>query len=280
MTGDVHVIDLAFQGIEQVVAAFAVEADEGLVLVETGPHSSYERLEAGLGELGFRVRDVADILLTHIHFDHAGAAWAIAASAGATVHVHPRGAKHLIDPERLYASATRIYGEAAMRTLWGEMRGIPERQVRVWEDGHRDRLRGLDVRALHTPGHATHHIAWIVGGAVFLGDVGGVQIGQGPIEPPCPPPDIHLDDWRASIERLRPLCRGRSAYLTHFGRVDQPLPHLTHLRARIDAWETEAERLLAGGEGNEEHKGEGETHTGFRVMVHGYRLKDTCPTKN
>ena len=247
MSRRVHVVDLEFQGLGEVIAAFLVEGGgERVVLVETGPHSCYGALRAGVKRAGFAMGDVSDVLLTHIHFDHAGAAWAVARDApGATVHVHPAGARHLVDPERLYGSATRIYGEAAMAMLWGEMHGIDEARVRTWKHGEGDSVGGLDVTAYHTPGHAKHHIAWRVGEAAFYGDAGGVRIGGGPVEPPCPPPDIDLAVWRGSIGVLGGELAGGRAFLTHFGVVDRPRRHLTTLRSVLDAWEEKARALLS-----------------------------------
>ena len=114
----VHIIDLHFQ-MDHTIASFVVETAEGPVVIETGPHSVYPQLVSGLQKLGYQPADVKHVLLTHIHFDHAGAAWAFA-EQGATVYVHPRGWKHLQDPTRLYNSAKRIYQDQ-METLWGDM---------------------------------------------------------------------------------------------------------------------------------------------------------------
>ena len=122
----VNTIDLKFLGARAAVAAFAVPDENGFTLVECGPFSTNDNLLAGLAEAGIDPSEVHTLLLTHIHFDHAGAAWWWA-RRGVTVYVHPRGRKHLVDPGRLYASAARIYGEARMEELWGRMERIPPR---------------------------------------------------------------------------------------------------------------------------------------------------------
>ncbi len=234
---DVHTVDLHFQGTPQVIACYVIEATGGLVIVDPGPYSTWDRLTVGLDRLGYRVEDVRHVLLTHIHFDHAGAAWAFA-QRGAQIHVHPLGYGHLLNPARLWRSAARIYGDAAMETLWGEMQPVGEARLGTWSDGETTRLGGLSVTAHHSPGHAKHHIAWQVGGeALFLGDVGGVRIERGPVEPPCPPPDIDIEAWRGSIARLRGVKGVSGLYPTHFGRLRiEANLHFDELLGKIDRW--------------------------------------------
>jgi glyoxylase-like metal-dependent hydrolase (beta-lactamase superfamily II) len=228
----IHVIDLHFQT-AQTIAAFVVETSAGPVLVETGPHSVFESLRAGLATIGYQPSDIQHVLLSHIHFDHAGAAWALA-ELGATIYVHPAGYQHLQDPTKLYQSAKRIYGDA-MESLWGDMRVI-EAEHLVAVD-HRQVITVGDHRfqAWHTPGHASHHIAWQTSEAIFTGDVAGVRIGNGPAMPPCPPPDIFLEAWFDSIDTLRQLAPAR-LYLTHFGPVEEVSAHLDQLQHGLRTW--------------------------------------------
>jgi len=228
----IHIIDLHFQT-DHSIASFLVETNDGPVIVETGPHSTYPKLVEGLARHGYKPSDVKHVLLTHIHFDHAGAAWAFARE-GATVYVHPKGYRHLHDPEKLYNSAKRIYGDM-METLWGLMEGIPETQMKAVE--HEDVLEigGKRFIAHHTPGHAVHHIAWQLDDVIFTGDVAGCKIEPGPVVPPCPPPDINLEDWYDSIELLRNL-NPQTLYLTHYGPVTDIDPHLNALIAVLKDW--------------------------------------------
>ncbi len=244
-TGTVHTIDLIFMGHEQVIACYVIEAGDGLLLVDPGPETCFERLKIGLRDLGFDLPDVSDVLLTHIHFDHAGAAWRLA-DVGAIVHVHPLGLRHLEDPSRLWDSAARIYGEEGMESLWGQMRPIPGDQLRAWEQAETRRIGGLAVQALHTPGHAKHHIAWRVADDLFLGDVGGVRIDGGPVEPPCPPPDIDIDLWKDSLVRLGNLPDLRRAYRSHYGGFDGSLlPQACQQLARaLETWVSYYEKSL------------------------------------
>lgn len=235
----IHTIDLGFLGLEEAIAAFLVETDNGLALIETGPSTTFSALERGLGHLGVSVKDIMHVFLTHIHFDHAGAAWAFA-QAGATIYVHPVGKPHLEQPGKLYDSARKIYG-AQMEALWGAMEPIPAERLYAAEHGETLHCGDLSLTAWHTPGHATHHIAWEVScpgadAVVFTGDVAGVMpIPGGFVAPPCPPPDIHVEDWRSSIQRLRDLS-AQVLYLTHFGRVEDKIQHLDQLEQNLLAW--------------------------------------------
>jgi glyoxylase-like metal-dependent hydrolase (beta-lactamase superfamily II) len=227
--GGVQVLDLHF-GSDGTIAAFLLASHDGPLLVETGPDSTYPALQKALREAGTASEAVRHVLLTHIHLDHAGAAWQLA-RLGATVYVHPVGAPHLADPSRLLVSARRIYGDQ-MDSLWGRLEPIPPERLRVVEDGEVLHFGNLDVEAVHTPGHANHHIAYRTDGVVFTGDVGGVRIHGGPVVPPCPPPDIDLEAWRASLSRLRSL-RPDTLYLTHFGAVHDPKTHIDRLEQTL-----------------------------------------------
>lgn len=229
----IHTIDLQFLGIPEAIAAFAIETSQGVVLVETGPYSTFQRLQQGLQEKGLKVSDVRHVLLTHIHFDHAGAAWALAAQ-GAKVCVHPVGAQHLAHPEKLVASARRIYQED-MDRLWGAMEPIAKQQLESVAHQQEIVIGDTIFRAWHTPGHAVHHIAWQLGDVLFTGDVAGVRIRQGMVEPPCPPPDIHVEDWQQSIRLIRNLSP-RILYLTHFGSVADIALHLDALEKNLLDW--------------------------------------------
>ena len=229
----IHVLDTRWQGQEGVIAVFALPHEGGVALVEAGPEVAFPRVVAELRALGYALQDVTDVFLTHIHLDHAGAAWRFA-EAGARIHVHPRGYRHLADPSRLVASARRIYGER-MEALWGRMEAVPENRLVAVRDGERVRVGGRTLVAHETPGHAKHHHAWALEDAVFTGDVAGVRLGGGPVLPPCPPPDIELEAWQASIAKLRALPAG-TLYLTHFGVYRDKGPVLEELKARLSDW--------------------------------------------
>src|SRR5207244_3211377 len=134
--------------------------------------------------------DVRHVFLSHIHFDHAGAAWRFAGTA--TVYVHPRGAPHLIDPTKLVESATRIFGDD-MERLWGKIAPVPAARVKILEDNEVVRVPPFEIRAIATPGHASHHHVYHWDDNIFGGDIAGVRIGNGPPIPPFVPPELHVD---------------------------------------------------------------------------------------
>ncbi len=230
----VKIIDLHFQQQTGVIAAFLVETPVGPVLIETGPYSTFPALEEGLRQHGYRPADVQHVFITHIHLDHAGAAWAFA-KHGATIYLHPLGVPHLHKPEKLLSSAKRIYQDE-MDSLWGDMQPIPTRQLRAVKDKKKISIGKVAFRARHTPGHANHHVAWEVNDFAFTGDVAGVRIGEnGPAMPPCPPPDINIETWLASLHYLR-TRRYKALYLTHFGEVNSVKSHFTELEGRLLNW--------------------------------------------
>jgi glyoxylase-like metal-dependent hydrolase (beta-lactamase superfamily II) len=233
----IHTLDLGFLNLENAIAVFVVEGPQGLALIEAGPASTLPHLETALGQNGWQMADFQHVFLSHIHFDHAGAAWAFA-EKGARIYVHPKGLPHLAAPEKLYNSARQIYGDQ-MDVLWGEMRPISEHLLTAPEHGSVTDACGLHFTAWYTPGHAVHHIAWEVADGdervLFTGDVAGVKIGSGPVMPPCPPPDIHVEDWQASIRLMRELPV-ETMYLTHFGKITDKQNHLSQLEERLLSW--------------------------------------------
>ena len=233
------ILDLQFQGFSGAVAAFLLADGDDLVLVETGPGSTLPALRAALQAAGRDIAELTHVVVTHIHLDHAGAAGAVLREAPrARLYVHPAGAPHLVDPSKLMASAARIYGDA-MERLWGAFEPVPAARLTTLGDGDAIPFgRGRRLVALHTPGHASHHVALHDPelGDVYTGDVAGVRLANAPyVRPPTPPPDIDLDAWRASIARLRALD-ARRLLLTHFGAVTDVAWHLDELTVRLFDW--------------------------------------------
>jgi glyoxylase-like metal-dependent hydrolase (beta-lactamase superfamily II) len=246
----VHVFDTRQLGRPGIIAATALETDDGLVLFDTCPESTFENLTGQIQGAGFAAADVRHVFLSHIHFDHAGAAWRFA-KLGATIYVHPRGAPHLIDPSRLIDSATRIYG-GEMEKLWGQFAPIAEQSVRILQDMDVVRVGPLEVRAIATPGHASHHHIYQWEDNVFGGDVAGVRLGGGPPVPPFVPPELHIESWQESIEKIRAL-NAKKLYLPHFGLVQGPVSaHLDALGERIDRWAIWFRDRIRAGLGDEQ----------------------------
>ncbi|HUO74155.1 MAG TPA: MBL fold metallo-hydrolase [Solirubrobacteraceae bacterium] len=227
-----RVIDLMHLGRERVIGCWQV----GDVLIDPGPGSCLQTLLEALGE----ARPKA-LLLTHIHLDHAGASGALVRRwPDLEIYVHERGARHLVQPERLMASARQLYGED-MDRLWGEMVPVPESQLRVLSGG--ERLLDGSFEVAYTPGHASHHVSYLHDGTAFVGDVGGVRITADTITvPPTPPPDIDLEAWHRSIDLIAAWAPARLA-MTHFGVADDVDAQLEEIGRRLDDW---AELARAG----------------------------------
>jgi glyoxylase-like metal-dependent hydrolase (beta-lactamase superfamily II) len=292
---DVWVIDTLYVGEPGVIASYLIEGAHGLALVDVGSAATVEHLLAGIAEAGHDPRDISQIVLTHVHLDHAGATGTLARLfPDARVYVHPLGARHLIDPARLLASAARIYGDD-MQRLWGTTEPVPAERVVEVADGASIRVAGRDLVALHTPGHAVHHIAYYdaARAALFAGDVAGVRIeGMSYVRPPTPPPDLNLEDWSTSIARMRALDLDR-LYLPHFGVATHVAAHLRELEQRLYAWGelvlagmragkdtdalmadlvgvSEPELAAASGERGDEMRERYERATNYRMTVQGY----------
>jgi len=243
-------VDVNFQNVPSVIATAVLEGPDGVALIDPGPTSSLHTLRARLSEAGIGLKDVTSLLLTHIHLDHAGASGTIVAEQpGITVHVHERGAPHMISPTKLLDSAARLYGDQ-MDRLWGAFLPVPADNVRVLRGGERLDAGGRSLEVAYTPGHASHHVSYFdaASGIAFVGDTAGVRIGASQaLVAPTPPPDIDLDTWKASTERILEW-RPSSLFLTHFGPSASPAAHLADLLERLHR-SAEAARaaLNAGG---------------------------------
>ncbi len=230
----VHIFDTLQLGRPKIIAVTALETNDGLALFDVGPEATYQNVVTAMAAAGMKPEDVRHVFLSHIHFDHAGAAWRFA-ELGATLYVHPRGAPHLVNPAKLVESATRIYGDR-MAELWGELRAIPEERVRVANDGDVFTAGQFQVKTVDTPGHANHHNVYAWDDNVFGGDVAGVTINGGAVIPPFVPPELHVESWLASINKLRSLRPARF-YLPHWGLVEGGIPeHLDALETRLHDW--------------------------------------------
>jgi glyoxylase-like metal-dependent hydrolase (beta-lactamase superfamily II) len=226
-----HFVDLSFLGMKRVIGTAVLEGPSGLALIDPGPTSCLPALESGLTSVGRRLDDVRTILLTHIHLDHAGATGTLLRRLPrAIAYVHERGAPHMIDPARLLASATRLYG-TNMDRFWGEFLPCPEDRLRVLRGSERIDVAGTTFEVRYTPGHASHHVSFFetTSGVAYVGDTGGVRVAGSYIKAPTPPPDIDLELWEQSLQTIE-AWRPAALVLTHFGRVDDVADHLRQFR--------------------------------------------------
>lgn len=228
----IDIIDHHFQSVPQAIATYVLHSADGPILIETGPSTTLDNVIVGLARLGWAPGDVRHVLVTHIHFDHAGAAgwWA---AQGAHIYVHHIGAPHLHDPSRLVRSATRIYGDA-MDRLWGAIDPVPRERLTALYDGDELNLGGVRVAVWETPGHASHHHTFVVDGTAFTGDAAAVRLAGTPmVSLPAPPPEFDPALWHQSLDRLA-AARFDRIYPTHFGPVDDVADHIATVRGLID----------------------------------------------
>lgn len=240
-------IDLQFRGSPRVIATALLDGPGGLTLIDPGPTSCLPALEAGLRGRGLALRDVRTLLLTHIHLDHAGASGTIVERVpNIRVYVHERGAPHMIDPARLLASATRLYGDQ-MDAVWGAFQPVPASQVTALSGGERFDLGGTSIRVAYTPGHAKHHVSFLDerSAVAYVGDTAGLRIGSYLLAP-TPPPDIDVEAWQESvnvIDAWQPV----SLFLTHFGPVTPARAHLAQFRHTLTHQTALVRQLLEAG---------------------------------
>jgi glyoxylase-like metal-dependent hydrolase (beta-lactamase superfamily II) len=215
-------IDVRHRGLGKVIACYEVDG----VLVDPGPQSCENTLLEALD--GERPRA---LLLTHIHFDHAGASGALVRRwPDLDVYVHERGASHMANPERLVASAARLYGgEEGLREIWGEVVPVPAARLKVLTGG--ETVLGFEVR--YTPGHASHHVSYLRDGVAFVGDMAGVRIPPHELTlAPTPPPDIDVEAWERSLDVIAEW-EPETLALTHFGTADDPPGQLAAVREAL-----------------------------------------------
>lgn len=239
-------IDLKHVGRERYVASHLLRTSDGPVLIDCGPATTLENLHAGLAALKLRVTDLHAVLLSHIHFDHAGAiGHLVAEHPGLTVYVHERGASHLIDPARLLASATQVFGDK-MDYLWGTLLPSPAERIHALRGGETVSFGDRHFEVLYTPGHANHHVAYLerADDTAYVGDVGGIRAPLLPWTlPVTPPPDFDLEKWLASVDLIE-AWKPRRLFSTHYGFWDDVATQLSVLRAGLHDWSTTAKRLL------------------------------------
>lgn len=242
-THGIVTIDTGFQRPVFDAAYLIVENGRG-AFIDCGTQHSIPAMLAALAAHGLQPGDVDWLILTHVHLDHAGGAGALMrVLPNARLAVHPRGAPHMIDPEKLVAGATAVYGEEEIARSYGEIVPVPAARVRVVEDGETIDHAGRPLLCIDTPGHARHHMcvwdersrSW------FTGDTFGLSYrefdnadGAPMVIPTTSPVQFEPEPLKHSIRTM--LARGPDAmYLTHFGRVDEVERLAADLVDQIDA---------------------------------------------
>jgi glyoxylase-like metal-dependent hydrolase (beta-lactamase superfamily II) len=246
---DVYEIDTRMAGYPGITAGYLIRSDRPC-LVETGTAPSAPVVAGALDALGVGPADLATVVVTHIHLDHAGGAGDIAARyPAAEVVVHERGARHLADPSRLMSGARQVYGSALDR-LFGRMRPTPaERITTVGERGHIDLGGGRRLDSHYSPGHARHHVGLIdsATGDLYVGDAAGVYLPDtGDLRPGTPPPDFDLDTALGSL-RLFGQLRPERLLFAHYGPVSEVPDTLARAAEEIEVWVDETRQARAAG---------------------------------
>jgi glyoxylase-like metal-dependent hydrolase (beta-lactamase superfamily II) len=248
LPADTRLIDLLHLGRPHVIGSYLLQGDQP-ALIDPGPASTLETLEAGLAAQGVALADLQTILLTHIHLDHAGATGTLLRRyPHMRVYVHPRGAPHLVAPEKLIHSATRLYGDV-MQRLWGPILPVPEQAISLLSNGETLHIGTRTLHVYNAPGHASHHVIYFDthSGAAWIGDTGGVcRPGAAVPRPATPPPDIDIEAWQRSLDMLRMLDPS-VLLLTHFGPAYQPLDYIEDYRATLLHWAEIVQKGLSSG---------------------------------
>ncbi|HXW07698.1 MAG TPA: MBL fold metallo-hydrolase [Vicinamibacterales bacterium] len=246
LSAGIDYVDLQFLGRPDIIATAILHHAGTLAIVDPGPATTLGTLEREIERRGFDLGDVREILLTHIHLDHAGATGTLVrANPSIEVFVHERGAPHLADPSRLVSSASRLYG-SDMERLWGEFLPVPASRLRPLAGGERIAAGGRDLDVAYTPGHAAHHVSYFdpASRIAFVGDAAGIRRGSGTyILPPTPPPDIDLEAWSQSGDRIL-AWDPDTLFLTHFGPFHGARTHFQQLFDRLAEWSELVRRLL------------------------------------
>ena len=248
---EVHQIDTLMAGYDGITAGYLIRSDRPC-LVETGTAPSAPAVAGALARLGVGPADLATVVVTHIHLDHAGGVGDIAAMyPGAQIVVHERGARHLADPSRLMASARMVYGDE-LDGLFGTLAPTPASRIRAVDGtGTVDLGGGRRLDTYYAPGHAKHHIGLIdsVSGDLYVGDAAGIYIQEtGDMRPATPPPDFDLE---TALESLRTFAALRPARLlfSHYGPVDAVDEALQRAAGEIRLWVDETRRARGAGLG-------------------------------
>ncbi len=248
-------IDVNHLDTPEIIASALLESQGELALIDPGPTSRLGNLEEGLASLGLSVSDLTMIVLTHIHLDHAGATGTLVRmNPSLQVVVHERGTPHLVDPSRLMKSATRVFG-SEMERIWGNFESVPSDRITSLQGGETVSLGNRKLEVVYTPGHASHHVSYFdkSTGVAFVGDMGGIRMSnRACVLPVTPPPEIDVEKWMSSIEKIREW-QPELLFLTHFGAAHPVGEHFDLLITEFQVWNNRVREQLAASGTDEEH---------------------------
>jgi glyoxylase-like metal-dependent hydrolase (beta-lactamase superfamily II) len=246
---EVFQIDTRMAGYDGITAGYLIHSQRPC-LVETGTATSAPVVRDALAQLGIGADDLATVVVTHIHLDHAGGAGDIAAMfPAAQIVVHQRGARHLADPSRLMAGAREVYGDALDR-LFGVLAPVPaDRIVALDDTGTIDLGGGRRLDSHYSPGHAKHHVGLIDSdsGDLYTGDAAGVYIPEtADVRPATPPPDFDLETALGSLRKFAALQPSRLLF-SHYGPVSEVAETLNRSAEETRVWVEQTGQARAAG---------------------------------
>src|SRR6516162_1288516 len=246
---EVFQIDTRMAGYDGITAGYLIRSDRPC-LVETGTAPSAPVVRDALTRLGIGADDLATVVVTHIHLDHAGGAGDIAAMyPGAQIVVHQRGARHLADPSRLMASARAVYGDA-LGHFFGVLAPVPaDRIVALDDTGTVDLGGGRRLDSYYSPGHAKHHVGLLDSGSgdLYTGDAAGVYIPEtADVRPATPPPDFDLETALGSLRKFAALEPTRLLF-SHYGPVSEVAEMLDRSAEELQVWVEQTRQAHAAG---------------------------------
>jgi len=237
LSGHLHIIDLKPTGLENFIASYVLKGEKATAIIETGPTCSIPNLLSGLEEIGISNEDVDYIMVSHIHIDHAGGSGTLMRHLpNARLIVHPRGAPHIVKPEKLWEQSKLVLGKVAI--AYQEIEPVPENRVVTPSDGATFDLGGsVQVKVLETLGHASHHLAYFDSDSqgVFQGDAAGIYFPKLDATIPTAPAPFHLEMTLASLQKMAQL-QPKRLYYTHYGPVENAPERLKRYEAQLHLW--------------------------------------------
>jgi len=246
-------VDIAppIPGFEEFISTYVLTAGK-IALTDVGPATSVDNLLSGLAELSVNPKDVRYILATHVHIDHTGGVGQIIKQMpDASVIVHERGARHLVDPTRLWEDSQRALGQRALE--YGPIESVPEDRIVIGQDGMRLNLGETEIEVLETPGHSPHHLSFLdrKERRLFVGDIAGVYAGDVGLIRPATPVPFSLEKMIASLDRLISLNPASLCYI-HYGPATEALDKLHRFRGQLLLWGSVIANCLENGASQQE----------------------------
>lgn len=237
LSSHLHIIDLKPTGVENFIASYVLRGTKATAIIETGPTCSIPNLLTGLEEIGVKNKDIDYVMVSHIHIDHGGGAGTLMQHLpNAKLVVHPRGAPHIINPEKLWEQSKMVLGEVAI--AYEKIEPVPENRVTTPSDGTIFDLGGsVQIKVIETLGHASHHLAYfdLDSQGVFQGDAAGIYFPQLDVTIPTAPAPFNLEVTLASLEKLIQL-QPKRLYYTHYGPVDNAVERIRRYEEQLNLW--------------------------------------------